>query len=237
MRTSSTASILVLAGFASLAAPMHLLVAGDGGVLVDRLVAVVDDDPILMSDVDRVIGLGLVEPRDEEGRDQLERRVLDGLIDQRLRLHEIARHNFPPLPPDEVDRQLEGLKAGFAEPAELSSRLAALGLDEAGLRQLVARQLRVLLYVEQRLGPRVFVRLDDIRAYYDDVLVPEMVARGHDPPPLAEVRDQIHDLLHERQLNREIDAWTEELRLEADVADYLDRTETELPPVVQRIEE
>jgi hypothetical protein len=209
----------------------------EGGVMVDRLVAVVDDDPILWSDVDRVIGLGLVEPLPEESRGRLERRVLDGLIDQRLRLHEIARHNFATLPPDEVDRQLERLRAGFGGPDELMQRLAALGLDEAGLRQLVRRQLRVLVYIEQRLGPRVFVRLDDVRAYYDDVLAAEMATQGLDPPPLAEVREQIHDLLHERQLNREIDAWTEELRLEADVADYLDRTETELPPVVERIEE
>jgi peptidyl-prolyl cis-trans isomerase SurA len=211
--------------------------AEDGGVLVDRLVAVVDDDPILWSDVDRTIGLGLVEPREGESRGQLERRVLDGLIDQRLRLHEIARHNFAPVPPDEVDRQLEHLRASFGGPEELAQRLAALGLDEAGLRQLVRRQLRVLVYVEQRLGPRVFVRLDEIRSYYDDVLTAEMAAQGLEPPPLEEVRDQIHDLLHEQRLNREIETWTEELRLAADVADYLDRTETELPPVVERIEE
>ncbi len=214
-------------------------------VLIDRLVAVVDDDPILLSDLGRLIGLGLVEkvagdssvgPPPGEPRKQLERRVLDSLIDQRLRLHEIERHKFAPLPPDEIDRQLERIRAGFTGPDELAERLAALGLDEDGLRLLVTRQLRVLVYVEQRLGPRVFVSLEDLRAYYDDVLVVEMAARGLEPPPLDEVRDQIHDLLHEQQLNQEIEAWTEELRLAADIADYLDRAETELPPVIQRID-
>ncbi len=204
--------------------------------LEDRLVAVVDDDPILLSDVRRVIGLGLVENVAGESRQQLERRVLDALIDQRLRLHEIERHNFAPLPLDEIERQLERIRAGFAEPEELAAQLADLGLDEEGLSLLVARQLRVLVYVEQRLGPRVFVKLDDLRAYYEDVLVPEMTARDLSPPPLEEVRDQIRDLLHEQQLNQEIEAWTEELRLSAEIADYLDRAETELPPVIQRIE-
>lgn len=208
-----------------------------GEVLVDRLLAVVDDDPILLSDIRRVIGLGLVEAEAGESRSQLERRVLDRLIDQRLRLHEIERHDFATLPPDEIDRQLESIRAGFEDPDELSARLAALGLDEQGLRLLVARQLRVLVYVEQRLGPRVFVRLDDIRAYYDEVLVAEMAARGLEAPAFAEVRDQIRDLLHEKQLNLEIEAWTEELRLAADVDDYLDRAETDLPPVIQRIED
>ncbi len=205
-------------------------------MLEDRLVAVVDGDPILLSGVGRVIGLGLVEQVSGENRSQLERRVLDALIDQRLRLHEIERHNFAPLPPDEIDRQLERIRADFANPGELSMQLGALGLDQAGLRLLVTRQLRVLVYVEQRLGPRVFVKLEDIRAYYDGVLVAEMAAQGLEPPPLEEVRDQIRDLLHERQLNREIEAWTEELRLAADVADNFHRAQAELPPVIQRIE-
>ncbi len=210
--------------------------AQEAAFLEDRLVAVVDDDPILLSDLGRVIGLGLVEQMTGESRDQLERRVLDALIDQRLRLHEIERHNFAPLPPDEIDRQLERIRAGFAGPDELAAQLTTLGLDEQGLRLLVARQLRVLVYVEQRLGPRVFVKLEDQRAYYDDVLVAEMASRDLEPPPLEEVRDQIRDLLHEQQLNQEIEAWTEELRLAADVADHLDRAETELPPVIQRID-
>ncbi len=228
---------LRIAFWLALLLPAAPVPAQEGGVLEDRLVAVVDDDPILMSDLGRVIGLGLVDEVAGESRSQLERRVLDRLIDQRLRLREIERHNFAPLPPDAIDRQLERIRAGFSSPEELQARLAALGLDESGLRLLVARQLRVLVYVEQRLGPRVFVKLEDIRAYYDDVLVAEMAAQGVEPPPLGEVRDQIRDLLHEKQLNLEIEAWTEELRLAAEVADYFDRAETELPPVIQRIED
>ncbi len=210
--------------------------ASEAHVLEDRLVAVVDDDPILLSDIERTIGLGLVEQVPGQSRSQLERRVLDTLIDQRLRLQEIERHNFAPLPPDEIDRQLERIRAAFETPDELSEQLAALGLNMEGLRLLVARQLRVLVYVEQRLGPRIFVRLEDINAYYEDVLAPEMATRDLETPPIEEVRDQIRELLHEQQLNQEIEAWTEELRLSADIDDYLDRVETELPPVVQRIE-
>ncbi len=217
--------------------PVASAPAQEGGeVLVDRLVAVVDDDPILLSDIGRVVSFGLVEKVAGESESQLERRVLDGLIDQRLRLHEIERHNFAPLPPAEIDRQLERIRTGSAGD-DSPPRRAALGFDEPGLRMLVARQLRVLVYVEQRLGPRVFVKLEAIRAYYDDVLAAEMAGQDLESPPLEEVRDQIRDLLHEQQLNQEIEAWTEELRLEADVADYLDRAATELPPVIQRIDD
>ncbi len=95
----------------------------------------------------------------------------------------------------------------------------------------------MLVFVEQRLGPRVFVKLKANRAYYDDVLAAEMAGQGLESPPLEEVRDQLRELLHEQQLNQEIEAWTEELRLATAIADYLHRTETELPPVIQRIED
>lgn len=205
-------------------------------ILADRIVAVVDEDPILLSDVRRLVALGLAERVDGESEAQLHRRVLDGLIDQRLRLHEIERYDFSPIPESEIDRQVERIRADFDDPRELRRRLESLGLDDAGLALLVARQLKVLLYVEKRLGPRVFIRAEDVRAYYEEVLKAEMARRGLEPPPLDEVRERIRGILRERELNREIDAWTEELRLEADVVDYLDRADAELPPVIDRIE-
>ncbi len=231
-------AFLTTAVWLALLLPAELSQAPEGGdVLIDRLVAVVDDDPILLSDIRRLVGLGLVEEVAGESEAQLERRVLDRLIDQRLRLREIERHDFAPLPPGEIEAQLERIRSDFPGPEELGRHLASLGIDEEGLSLLVARQLRVLVYVERRLSPRVFVTLEDIRAYYHDVLVAEMASRGQPAPALEEVRDQIRDLLHEKQLNREIEAWTEELRLEADIADHLDRAETELPPVIERIED
>ena len=109
--------------------------------------------------------------------------------------------------------------------------------DEEGLRLLVARQLRVLVYVEKRLGPRIFIDPGDIRRYYDSVVIPEMVRSELEPPALDAVRGQIRDLLSERELNEQIEVWTEELRLEADVLDTFDRGRAELPPIVERIED
>lgn len=207
-----------------------------GERLVDRIVAVVDEDPILLSDIRRVVGLGLVELEPGESAAELERRVLDGLIDQCLQRHEVERHDFSQLPPQEVDRQVERIRARFESDEALRQRLDLLGLDEEGLSLLVARQLRVLVYVEQRLGPRVFINQDEIRGYYEGVLVAEMARRGQEPPPLPDVREQIREVLYEQRLNQEIEAWTEELRLGADIVDYLDRVETELPPIVERLD-
>ncbi len=200
--------------------------------LVDRVVAVVDEDPILLSDVERAIGLGTIRRHAGENDAALERRALDELIEWKLRLHEIARYGFEEAPLEEVDRQLERLRAHFPSEAAWRSELDRLGLDEARVRQILARQLAVLTYVEQRLGPRVFVSVDDIKKYYDDELAPKLRAAGEPVPPIEEVREAIRAVLREQKLNAEIDRWTNELRRQADVVDLLDEPQKPLPPPV-----
>jgi hypothetical protein len=199
--------------------------------LVDRVVAVVDEDPILASDVDRAVALGLVERAAGEPDDELRRRALDGLIEQRLRLHEIARFGLEEASIAEVDRQFEQLRAGFADEGAWRAELGRLGLDEAGVRQLLARQLSILAYVEERLGPRIFVGVEEIRRHYDEELVPALAAEGRPAPPIEEVRESIRAVLRERRLNEEIERWTADLRAAADVVDLLDVPERPLPPV------
>lgn len=200
--------------------------------VVDRIVAVVDEDPILASDLDRLIGLGLVARLPDESEAELRRRVLDMAIEERLRFHEIDRYGFAEVPVEEVEAQFESLQRRLGGPAALRRRLAEVELDEQELRQLLARQLMVLIYVEERLGPRVLIGEEEIRSYYHEVLAPEMVVRKQEIPPIGEVREQIRGLLREQRLNEEIERWTEELRLEADVEDYLDSSHDGLPPVV-----
>lgn len=226
LRALPTLALLALSG-ASAAA------AAEAATLVDRVVAVVDEDPILASDLERAIRLGLIERESGESDAALARRALDRLIADRLRQHEVGRFGYEEVPVEEVDAQVARLAERFASREEFAAELARLGLDEGALRQLLARQLAALAFVEERLGPRVFVGVDEIRRYYDERLVPELAAAGQAAPPLDEVRESIRAVLREKRLNEEIERWTEDLRREADVVDLLDAPARPLPPVVQ----
>ena len=203
--------------------------------LVDRILTVVDEDPILASEVDQAIGLGLVERRPGESDSGLRRRVLDSLIEQRLRFHEVDRFGLSEVPVEVIEAHFQEVRARFPDPEAFATRLAELGLDAVALRQIVARQLMVLTFVEERLGPRIFVGLDEIRAYYEQILAPELRRRGEPVPPIEEVRERIRGVLKERRLNEEIARWTEELRRAADITDNFDGVHPELPPVVLEI--
>lgn len=213
--------------------PLSVALAQDGELqLRDRILAVVDEDPILSSDVDRAVTLGLVERRDGERERAFRRRVLESLVDQRVRLHEVSRFGIEQVPVEEIEAQVEAIRARFAGEEELRQRLAEVGLDLPALRQLVARQLSVWIYFEEFLGPRIFVSLEDIRGYYEETLVPELAGRGAPVPPIDDVREEIRQLLKERRLNEAIEERTEELRREADILTFFDSEAEGMPPVV-----
>jgi len=203
--------------------------------LRDRVLAVVDEDPILQSELDRVIALGLAQPKPGEDPTAFRRRTLDQLIDERLRFHEMDRFGFEQVPVEEVDAHVAQIRARFKDDAAFQKALKEQGMTLKDLRRLVARQLMVLAYVDEQLGPRVFVSLDDINNYYRTVLVPELQKQGQPVPPVEDVRDQIRAVLREQRLNEAIAKWTEELRRKADVQVFFDQPQEKLPPVVKKI--
>ena len=167
---------------------------------LDRIVAVVDDDPIFASELERAARWA-AEP------DPAPRELLDQLIDERLRAHEVDRHGTAYIGEDAVEAQL----------AELPP-----GVDRQEAELLVRRQLRVLAYVEQRLGALVFIADDAVRAYYESTLRDEMRRRGEALPAFEQVQQPIRALLREEALEQRIVTWTEELRQKAEIVDLLD---------------
>jgi peptidyl-prolyl cis-trans isomerase SurA len=205
--------------------------------LKDRVLAVVDDDPILGSDVERVVRLGLETPKPGEAPAVFRRRVLDELIEQRLQFHEIDRFGFEQVPVDEIQRRVAAIRARFPDEGTFQKALKEVGLDPKGLRQLVTRQLLVLTYVDERLGPSVFVTPDDVNRYYRDVLMPEMQKRGQAPPPLDQVREDIRETLKQQKMTAQMESWTKGLREKADVLLYSAEAPAgrPLPPVVKTL--
>lgn len=108
-------------------------------VLVERILAVVDGRPVVLSEV-RVV-------EQVTGQDQA--RALEALIDERLMFREAARLPQATVTADEEDAAVRSLveRAGAA----------AAGLPERDLRPLARRQATIVKYVEFRFRPQVRV--------------------------------------------------------------------------------
>jgi len=184
MRSRAAASIL--AGL--LAAPG----AAQGNV-VERILAVVDGRPLLLSEV-RVL---------ERLRGLDEKAAVDALIDERLMFREAAR-----LPQAVVSAEEEERAYG-----ELAARVpAGAGATEEDLRRLARRQTAILKYIEFRFRPQVRVEDEEVRAAHDE----ERAARP-ETPPFEAVAEQLRARLESEELDQRIEEWVKELRAGAEI--------------------
>lgn len=193
------------------------------GVLADRIVALIDEAPVFASDLEVAEALGRLERQPGESRDTYRQRLLDQLIDERLRYAAVRRQGYEQLNLPQIEEQIQGLVERFGGREQLREALSEAGMDADLLREMVARQLVVWSFVENRLGARVFVDLEEIEAHYEDELTPQLEEQSETVPPLRAMREDIRELLYQRKLNEELDRWTADLRFQADISVYLDR--------------
>jgi len=127
----------VVWALASVAAPTLLHAQQAPGQVIDRIVAVVGDRPILLSEVDEQLLLaqsqGQRAPADSAARDALRRRTLTGMIDDEV-LYQTARLDTTIIVNDgdvqnAVDEQVRRVRAQFQTEALFRAQLVAAGFN------------------------------------------------------------------------------------------------------------
>ncbi len=117
------------------------------GQLLDRVLAVVGGQLILLSDVRLFLETGLVEPT--EAVDP----ALDRLIERRLILDQAARYVVEDPAPGDVDARLTRIERHVGGSPALDETLAATGHTRADLEQVVRDDLRIEGYMARRFPP------------------------------------------------------------------------------------
>jgi hypothetical protein len=176
-------------------------------LVVDRIVARIEDDIITLSEVRE---LGRYQQL-VEGRAGSDDRLLAELIDQWIVNSEATAARFPRPIEAEVNRELDGLEKQFASPEAYRARLRELGLS-AAVRRIVERQLYLVRYLDYKFRPAAQVDAEAIEKYYREQLTPQLTAAGQTVPPLDSVEDEIRELLTERQIGERTSRWLDETR-------------------------
>lgn len=130
--------------------------------LVERILAVVDDHPILLTEVE------LVQAIHGDAR----RAAVDALVDEWLMYREARRLPQAEVTAEEEQRAADGLAA----------RLGTARADPAGLRRLARRQVAIVKYVEFRFRPQVRV---------EEAAVAERAGPGAPPEARTAARERL----------------------------------------------
>ena len=186
--------------------------------VVDRIVARVENDVILLSDVRE-----LKEYQEMlDGKSESDSAILDRLIDQWIVRSEAQLSRFPEPKEEEIDREVSRVAKSFNSAEEYESRKKQSGLNDAEMRKIVAAQLYLSNYLDSRFRPSAQIDEKAIEDFYRNAVVPRAKARGQEPPTLDASRDIIQDALVQSDITEQADRWLKETRGRLRVQKYLE---------------
>jgi len=194
--------------------PVAILVLLAGALLlpaqevIDRIVARVDTEIILLSDVRELARYQLFV----DGKSESDAEILDRLIDQWIVRNEAKAALFPQPSEEEVDRSLQRLKRSFSTPEAFAEREKQSGLADEDVRRMLRSQLYLSNYLDSRFRASVQVDDKEIEQFYRERVLPRAESRGQEPPTLDAARDFIHEALVQRAINAQADRWLKESR-------------------------
>jgi hypothetical protein len=185
------------------------------GILLDRIAAVVGDEIILASEVGKLVAIRYLRPAADESDVAYRDRVLDELVTDALRERELRKTGGLDPDPVEVDRRVKALAERVERERQtpFDDLLKGAGISRGEVTAYVRRGLALESFTRERLAPTVRVTEDEIRTFYEGPFRDEAREKGIESlPPLAEVSDEVRELIRGRKLNEAIARWTDELR-------------------------
>jgi len=197
-----------------------------GPVVLDRVVAVVNNQAILASDIDDEIRLSVLDPG-RGGLVALTRiTALDQLIGRALIQQQIRQEDLESSSPaqTEVDARLAEIRKELpacvrqncASDEGWKAFLAAHGLTQEHVETYLRYRLEILRFIERRFRQGISIQPQEIQTYYHDTLLPQY-AKGEPIPPLEQVSARIEEILLQQRVNALFDDWLGNLRKQGDV--------------------
>jgi hypothetical protein len=195
------------------------------GTEFDRLVAIVNDDVILDSDVDQERRFAALLPYGEAGGAYSRDRAIERLINRDLILQQSNLQQEEEISDAAVDKDLDSLRKAIPACRELHCEtkagwdrfLATQGFTEASFDPLWKQRMQVLAFIEQRFRMGIKITPEQIQHYYDNDLRTEFAAQKATPPPLDTVSDRIQQVLLEQQVSSLLTDWLRSLRAQGSV--------------------
>lgn len=198
--------------------------AGQGTVL-DRVVAVVNGDLILESDVDEETRFEEIQPYRTTDENHSREFTVRRLIDRLLILQQAELEPETAVSDKELDAQLVTLRKDIPEckqyhcetDAGWEKYINAHGFTLEEFRKRWRERMELLRFIEVRFRNGIRISDDDIKNYYEKTMLPEYAERHVTPPKLETISPRIEEVLLQQQVGNLLRDWLTSLRAQGRV--------------------
>jgi parvulin-like peptidyl-prolyl isomerase len=178
--------------------------------IVDRVMAVVGSEVVTLSDVRAADVFGLAVGATPATTD-----MLAYLINREVMLREVDRYAAPDPEPAVLERRVAQVRARFSTQELYEQALARTAMTEGRLRAVIAENLRVETYLEQRFGTAAQPTPDEVQRYYREHHA-EFTREGR-LAPFDEVQQAVQQKLAGERRRELIADWLDRLRRRSQV--------------------
>jgi peptidyl-prolyl cis-trans isomerase SurA len=222
----SSQTVTPQAGVAAAPAPVTNPVNTVGeGVVLDRVVAVVNGDVILESDVDEERRFEEIQPYRKSEAELSRERMLERLIDRELILQQSESEPEDVITDQELDTQLLGLRKDIPDCKQYHCEtddgwqkyLANHGFTVEEFRQRWLMRMRLLKFIEVRFRSGIKITNAEISKFYETKMLPEYAERKVTPPKLDTISKRIEEVLLQQEVGALLVDWLKSLRAQGSV--------------------
>jgi peptidyl-prolyl cis-trans isomerase SurA len=224
LRAQSTAQRNSLPSTAPTPTPSAPTPAPAAGAPLDRVVAIVNSDLILDSDVDQEQRFEALQPFHEEHA-STRSAIIERLIDRDLILQQAALQPDDAVTDADVTSEIDTLRKNLpacshnacATPSQWQQFLSGHGFTPQSFFHQWQQRMQVLAFIEQRFRMGTRITPQEIKTYYQQTLLPEYAQRNAPAPSLDALSDRIQQILLERRVSSLLDDWLRSLRAQGSV--------------------
>jgi hypothetical protein len=220
-----------LCGLALLVGPLFLEAqtnaqTTDKPVRIDRVVAVVNRQAILESDIEDEMQLSVLDPSTNSTKQMTQQEALERLISRALIQQQIQQEDLEATKPkpEEIAARIEEIRAELPACVRANCKsdagwkafLAHHVLTPAQVENYMRHRIEILNFIELRFQQGIRITPEEIETYYSGTLLPQYPA-GEKPPPLQQVSSRIEEILLQQRLNVLFDNWLSNLRKQGQI--------------------
>lgn len=112
-----------------------------------------------------------------------------------------------------AEETLKNVRGKFPNEEAYNSALRSLGMTQAQVLKRLELYQRTLRMIDNRLRQAAVPDPNEVKAYYKKTFVPEY-SKGHSgaPPALDDVREQIREILTQKNMNELLTKWLQRLK-------------------------
>lgn len=199
---------------------VHLSLSVQSGVVLDKILAIVNGEVVTMSDVRAASELKLVTGAEASTDDRIpsassDERILDALIERRLTIAEVGRYTSAEPPAADVEARRKTWEASLPRGTDTATVLRAVGMRDAALAAWFKDDLRLAAYLEQRFTAAAQPTRQQAQTYFQ-AHTAEFAVNGVTPLFASVEPDVRRRVAAERRATR-IKDWVDSLKQRAEI--------------------